>query len=683
MSETGKGKVNVQDLMERDLARKRKKAGEQREMTFQNFLEVVMADPLIAQNSPARILEMVEAAGTEDIKEHERWLGVDKRYSLFSSKLFGVEKAIAEIMNYLRAGANRLSTGKQILLLVGPTASGKSTFAGILKRALENYALRPVYAIKGCPMHEDPLHLLPRNMREDFTKETGITIEGDLCPHCRLHLEEESKKDGKGGIVNCWEMPVELFRFSIQGTRGIGSFEPSDEKSSDVSELVGRENIAISSTKGADHPLAWSLSGELEKANRGICEARELIKAEEKLLWIFISVAEEKELKVQGSGFPHISVDTVVIGHTNLTEYRKFAARQENEALHDRIYVVPFPYPLRIKEEVAIYKKLITTESNFVNLKKCHIAPGALEIAAIFAVLTRLVKSKMDVDTLTKLKLYNGDKALTEIRDKEKRPIDLRELLEEGQRDDDIAKREGMFGVSSRDVLAALNMALVEEVRSGKSCLTPLKTIRALRDVFHHRMGYTPEEVQRFMELLSSSEGGSVMTEYKDLVKKTVSRAFLKAYSDLARELFRQYIAEIAFHRSITRKYTSGQTFELRRDEVTGKPKPPDIKLMRAIEAQMNISDAEADTFRGEVLEFKAGSPGFSFDSYDTLARACENKLLHDARATLLLVLDPNKPKEKESEKRIGDLFTAMEEKGHCSVCAKEFVEKAHEFLSE
>jgi len=484
------------------------------------------------------------------------------------------------------------------------------------------------------------------------------------------------------GTVRWWEVPVERFSFSIQGTRGIGSFEPSDEKSSDVSELVGRENIAISSTKGPDHPLAYSLSGELEKANRGICEGRELIKADEKLLWVFISVAEEQEIKVQGSTFPHISIDTVVIGHTNLTEYRKFSANKENEALHDRIYVVPFPYALRVKDEVAIYQKLIKTESNFGNLSKCHIAPNTLEIAATFAIMTRLIKSQTGIPLLTKLKIYNGDKALTEIEDKEKKPIDVRHLLDEGQESSDISEREGMFGISPRDVLAALNTALVEE-SDEDGCLTPLRAIRSLRKVFDHRMGYSAEDIQRFKAMLSAGDDDNVISEYKDLVVKSVTKAFIRGYRDLAKELFDKYINEAKFYRETKRKFVRGQTFEMERDETTGKLKEPDVKFLRSVEMYIPIDESSSDTFRGEILEQMAHDKDFGYDTYPPLAKAVEKKLINDSSATLTLVLATDRPKGEEEKKRISDLFNELKERGCCEKCAKEYVEKAREFLSE
>ncbi|MBI1957138.1 MAG: hypothetical protein HYS44_01635 [Candidatus Niyogibacteria bacterium] len=668
-------RFDVDRAITEDARRKQEKAAGKQEMVFAEYLKLVQQDPQIAQNTHARVLEQVLSYGVETISEAERWLGIEKRYPLIASKLFGIEKPTEEIMNYLEAGAEGLPIGKQILLIVGPTASGKSTFVNILKHALEQYHARPVFMIKGCSLFDEPLHLLPRHLRDEFFEKTNIRIRGDLCPHCRYRLMEEYKGE--------WaRVPVETFTFSIQGTRGIGSFEPSDEKSSDVSELVGRENIAISSRKGTDHPLAYSLSGELEKANRGIFEGRELIKADEKLLWVLISAAEEGEIKVQGSTLPHISVDVLMIGHTNLTEYRKFAARQENEALHDRMYVVAFPYLLRVKDEVALYRKLIQSENDFSKLRKCHVAPGTLEMAAIFAVLSRLTDSQMGVDALTKLKLYNGDKALTEIQNKEKMPVDLRALIEEGQASPDVSKREGMFGISPRDVLAALNTSLVAQ-KGKNGCLTPLRAVRAIREIFEHRMGYTPEEIERFKTLLVAGEGGSVMIEYRNFAVRTVSRAFLHAYDDLKRDLFHSYIREIEFYRETKRKFVRGQTRDIRRDELTGKPKEPNMKLMRGVEEQIPIVESEAEAFRGEILEFKASNPNFSYDTYQPLAEAIDKKLLHDSRAFLMHVLDPNRPRGEEEKKRVQDLFGALKMREHCEVCARELVEKASEFLRE
>jgi len=339
---------------------------------------------------------------------------------------------------------------------------------------------------------------------------------------------------------------------------------------------------------------------------------------------------------------------------------------------------------LRVKDEVRIYKKLVQEESNYTELCDCHIAPGAFELAAIFAIQSRLKPSNMGISLLDKMRAYNGEKVLVELKDQDQNPLDLRALIEEGQADDDIAKREGMFGVSSRDVLAALNTALVRA--SDRGCLTPLTVIRALRDVFDHRMGYSPEEVSKFRELLSAGEGGSVMAEYKDFVLKSVSRAFLRAYDDLARDLFRQYLEGAAFVRRQRRKFVRGEMTDVERDDLTGKPKDTETvrKFLRSIEQHIGgVDESAADVFQGEILELMGSDPNFGYDSYPPLREAVERKLLSDAQATLKLVLDPNRPKDEEARKRTGDLFEELEQTGHCQICAAETVRNAAEFLSE
>ena len=80
----------------------------------------------------------------------------------------------------------------EFLLLMGPVSGGKSTIVTLLKRGLENYSKTDegaVYAIKGCPMHEDPLHLIPQHLRKDFFEEYGIRIEGSLSPLNTMRLE--------------------------------------------------------------------------------------------------------------------------------------------------------------------------------------------------------------------------------------------------------------------------------------------------------------------------------------------------------------------------------------------------------------------------------------------------------------------------------------------------------------
>lgn len=689
-------RFDLNGIFESDRERKRSKSQHHRRITLREYLELVVQDPAIAQNSHARLVEIIEDAGVSEIPEEERGLfiaegdEVTKRYNLFAQELFGIEAPTSQFVSIIKAGAKGLSTGKQIILFVGPTGSGKSSFVRILMRALEKYDKRPVFMIQGCPRFEEPLHLLPRYMREQVALKPeecpeypncknkhlhlGIKIEGDLDPPCRARLMNEFTKEN--GSVEWWNFPVETFNFSITSRRGIGSFEPTEEKNQDIGVLVGRENLQITTTEGYNHPNAFDLSGDLQVANRGIFEGRELIKSPEEFMWIFISVAEEKEIKVHGSNFPHMSIDTVVVGHTNLTEYKKFASNKANEALHDRIYVIPFPYPLRVKDEIKVYRKLIEQESAFRKVSSCHIAPGSLEIAATFAVLTRLrQESKFNIDPLTKAKIINGELPF-EIVDDDK-PIDVQAIIKEGQEEPDISKRDGMFGMSSRDVLAAIN---IELVKNENGCLTPLTVIRALKNVFDHRMGYSAEEIERFRSILSE-EDESIMGEYKRFVVESVKKAFLRSYRDLAEKLFNKYIENAELFRDRHRRFIRGGTSQPK--DKLGAPKEADIKFLESIERFMDIDSEEAPVFRGEILELRSKIKDFSYHTYPPLARAIDERLLADNKASLSLVLSADKPKGEEEKKRAQDLFDGLSEAGFCDVCAREVIEEAAKFLSE
>jgi len=674
--------LDLDKLIKEDSEKKRIKHAQKKEgLTVRDYIGFLKKDFLIAQNAHSRAIEVICGPNGEYVEEipgDDRWLGAKHRYSRIADALFGADRQIAQSMEYMEAGKNRTSTGKKVLLLVGPPGSGKSTFANYVQGCFEKYAARPVYMLSGCPKFEDPLHVIPRYAREEVEKELGVRIDGDLCPVCRHALKEEFTDKDK--VVRWWDMPIEEMSFSISGVRGLTTFRPSDEKTSDLTALSGRENISITSQHGYEHPQAYEISGKIPKAERGCCQGEELTSGEDDILGVFFSVAEERKLEIPNSSFPHLSVDTMVIAHTNVTPFKKFASNMDHEGLHRRFFVVPWPFALRIKDELATYKKLIEKESAITELNKCHIAPGALELAATFAVMTRYVASEK-VGLLTKAKIYNGERALTELEDADTRPRDIKELLDEGQAEQDIAKREGMFGVSPSDVLLALDTEIVRQ-SAGKKCLTPLSVIRTLRDTFKggHRMGYTPEQIEHFMTLISADEDESVMNEYKDYVVTHVSKAFLDAYDDLAHELFKRYISEVSYYRDTQRKFIQDGVSVSRKDPVTGKPKEPDVKFMRSVEKHLNLDEEQAEVFRGEILEFKE----MSYDSYRPLAKAVEKKLLEDSRSNLTLVLSTDKPLGAEDKQRVNDLFGTMKkDHGFCEVCAAETVEKARDFLSE
>jgi predicted Ser/Thr protein kinase len=239
------------------------------EGTFAQYFEIATKQPSIAQLSHERIYNMITAAGTEASRSGE------PRYKFFNQDIFGLDKPLQQIVDYFHSAAQRLEVRKRILLLMGPVGGGKSTIVYLLKRGLEQYTRAQegaVYAIRDCPMHEEPLHLIPLELRGDVEREFGIYIEGDLCPHCRWMLEEKY-----GGKIE--DVPVKRIAFSEKNRVGIGTFTPSDPKSQDVAELVGGIDLSTIGEVGVESdPRAYRFDGELNIANRGMMEFIEMLK---------------------------------------------------------------------------------------------------------------------------------------------------------------------------------------------------------------------------------------------------------------------------------------------------------------------------------------------------------------------------------------------------------------------
>lgn len=628
------------------------------EGTCLEYMMLVKDNPAIAQLAPARIYKLIMDKGTRPVEgvvklpDYEDMVS----YNFFNEELYGLEEPLHDIMNFFKAGARRTETGKRILILVGPVSSGKSTIATLLKRGLEEDTT-PIYAIKGCPMHEEPLHLIPRNQRPKWEEILGVKIEGDLCPMCRFNLlSSDDYRDKDGNIL--WERyPVVRIKLDEKARCGIGTFQPSDPKNQDIAELIGRIDLSKITQYGETDPRAYSLDGELEIANRGLMEYVEILKCDIKFHYILITVAQEQLLKAPG--FPQIYVDLVILSHTNQTEFNKFKSVKENEALHDRMYPIFVPYNLRVAEEEKIYRKLIE-RSEFRNV---HLAPYSLAVAAQFAVLTRLSESQLCPNLIEKMKYYNGDP----VAEKEKDQVDVVQLRLEGKN-----KGEGMSGISPRFVVNALNVAL-----GGKEalrCVNPLDVIRALRANFEHHIGFTDEERGRFLNLLVG-EKDSVLSEYREIAKKEVNRAFLFAYEDQAQALFENYM----------KNATAFCLKKKIRDPVTREEQEPDEKLMRSIEEMIGVSENAKREFRQGIFVFKSEAIDqgreFSFNTYTPLQTAIERKLIGDLKNVVSLTIADRSRRDPKTVKRRQDALEGLQQKGYCPVCAENLLQFVGDIL--
>ena len=603
------------------------------EGTFAQYFEIATKKPEVSRLAHDRIYRMIMDAGLETTRTGE------PRYDFFTQEIFGIEKPLQQIVEYFHSAAQRLEVRKRILLLMGPVGGGKSTIVYLIKRGLEAYSridAGALYSIKDCPMHEEPLHLIPNDLRPDVEKEFGLYIEGDLCPHCRFMVDTQYT-----GRIE--DVPVKRLAFSEKYRVGVGTFTPSDPKSQDISELVGGIDLSTIGEVGVESdPRAYRFDGELNIANRGIMEFVEMLKTDEKFLYVLLTLSQEQNIKT--GRFSMIYADEVVVSHTNEHEYQAFVGNKKSEALQDRIILVKVPYNLRASDEVKIYEKLLKQS----NLQNVHIAPYTLRIASIFAILTRLEPSKKaGMSLMKKLKLYDGE----DIEDFKQK--DIKELQEE-------AVREGMDGISPRYVINRLSSALVKQ---NASCINPIDALRALRDGLDQHTSITREERERYLNFINEAR-----REYDEMAKKEVQRAFVYSYEESARTLLNNYLDNVEAYCNKTKL----------RDPITDEEMEPDEQLMRSIEEQIGITENAKKSFREEILirisSLARRGQTFEYTSHERLKEAIEKKLFADLRDVVKITTSIRTP-DKEQLRKINDVVDRlMTEHGYCHVCANEIL---------
>jgi len=601
--------------------------------TFAQYFDLVLANPQVCQLSHARLYNMLLQAGIETGPHGE------KSYNFFVRDLFGLDRTLQQLVEYFSSAARRLEVRKRILLLMGPVGGGKSTIVTLLKRGLENYSRADegaVYAIKGCPMHEEPLHLIPESMRGDIFKEYGIYIEGDLCPVCRQTLQDTYNNRTEDVIV-------ERMTFMEKARQGIGTFTPSDPKSQDISELTGSIDLSTIGDYGVESdPRAYRFDGELNIANRGLMEFIEMLKCDEKFLYGLLTLSQEQSIKT--GRFSMIYADEVIVSHTNENEYNSFVANKKSEALQDRIIVIKVPYNLRVSDEVKIYEKLLAESA----LKDVHIAPGTLDVASIFAVLSRLEPSKKaGMSLMKKLKLYDDEEVEGFTQN------DVRELQEE-------ALREGMDGISPRYIINRLSNALIKD---NVCCLNPIDALRALRDGFEQHTSIARDERERLLNLIAEAR-----KEYDEMAKREVQRAFVYSFEESARTLLDNYLDNVEAFCNKSKM----------RDPITEDEVEPDEKLMRSIEEQIGVTETAKKAFREEILirisTLARRGQRFEYNSHDRLREAIEKKLFSDLK-DIVKITTSSKTPDAEQLRRINDVIERLvSQQGYCVVCANELL---------
>jgi serine protein kinase len=604
--------------------------------TMLEYLEIVRNNPDVAKLSHKRLYNMLTSAGIEEINLDENpklkrlYKGEKfKSFNFFSNEFYGMDKTINQIVRFFHSASLKGEESRQVLYLVGPVGSGKSSLVERLKQGLET--LEPFYAIEGCPMYEEPLHLIPRHLRKEFSKMLGIEIEGDLCPVCRYRIKEE--------FQGRWEeMPIRTYEFSIRARRGVGVVPPVDPNNQDTSVLIGSEDISKLDLYSEGDPRVLDLTGALNVGNRGMVEFIEVFKNETEYLHAMITATQEKSIPAPGR-HGMIYVDTTIVAHSNEAEWKKFRSDHTNEAILDRIVTVKVPYNLRLSEEVKIYQKIIR-QSQFT----ADIAPHTIEIASMFAILSRLEPTNK-CDLMTKLKLYNGEEVVEKGKTKK---IDVLELKEE-------AKDEGMTGISTRFIMKALDNALSDNIHDN--CIHPISVRESL--VHMIKESDFPDDVRKhYLEFLQDT----LHKEYLEVLEKEITRAFVYSYQEQAESLFQNYLDHAESY--VTKKKL--------KDRNTGEELEPDEAFMKSIEEQIAIIGTASDGFRQEVIAYlwSVGRKGenITYESYEPLKEAIEKKLMASVR-DVSRIITKARTRDDEQADKYGRMVEQLIKNGYPASC--------------
>jgi len=583
--------------------------------TFLQYLELVKQRPTLADLSHRRMYDMMAAPGVTELDleadpRAKRVFGDEtvKIYNFFADEFFGMERTLEKIVRYFHSAAMGGEEARQVLYLMGPVGSGKSSLVERLKRGLEDLDL--IHVIEGCPIYEQPLHLIPRHLRKAFEDMLGTKVEGDLCPVCRWRLINEH--DGKYENV-----PIKTVSFSKRARRGIGVVPPVDPNNQDTSVLIGSEDISKLDRFSEGDPRVLELNGAFNVGNRGMVEFIEVFKNETEYLHTMITATQEKFVPAPGR-HGTIYVDTCIVAHSNEAEWQKFKADHTNEAILDRIVVVKVPYNLRLSEEVKIYRKFLD-RSKF----NAKIAPHTLEIASMFAILSRLDASPK-CDLMTKLKIYNGEEVLEKGRPKK---LTVHELRED-------AKREGLFGISTRFIMKALDTALT---RNGGT-IHPINVREALIGMV--KEADTADDTKKqYLEFLQDT----LHKVYLEMLEKDITKAFVYSFQGQAETLFHNYLDHAEAYVTKTKV----------KDPATRDEMQPDESFLKSIEEQIAIIGPAADGFRQEVIAYlwAATRRGEKIDyaSYEPLKEAIEKKLMNSVRDISRII---TKARTRDDEQR-------------------------------
>ncbi len=652
--------------------------------SFDWYLEELQANPKIARSAHQRVADMFDFYGTEYDEDDgvvEYKLASEDPLEDGENTFYGrvVHEAIHEFVNKVKSGARGLGPERRILLMLGPVGSGKSDFDSQVREYFEDYTSRdegrmytfrwtnlcdvipdqdPADDVVRSPMNQDPIVLLPEKQRKSVIKEMNQTLEAPYTIRNEQALDPASEfymdkllahyDDDLQAVL---ENHVEIIRLLADENKrqAIETFEPKDKKNQDETELTGDVNYSKIAIYGESDPRAFDYSGAFCNANRGIFSGEELLKLQREFLYDFLHATQEQTIKPKNN--PRIDIDQVIVGRTNMPEYRDKKGDEKMEAFNDRTKRIDFPYVLSYDNEAEIYRKMLRN----ADLPDIRVEPHSLEMAGLFGVLTRIEEpDTSSIDLVQKAKAYNGEIDETE-------DIDIKKLREEADTKAEIG--EGMTGVSPRFIGDEIAEAIMDSMHRSRMFLSPLTTFNHLENNLENHGSISEEMFETYYRYLES-----VREEYKERAIEDVRHALAYDVDEIQRQ-GEKYMDHVM-------AYIDDDTVE---DEITGREQEPDETFLRSVEEKLDLPEDRKDDFRQEVANWvsRRAREGETFDPQDNdrLRRALERKLWEDKKHNINFSALVSSGEMDDDERN--EWIDALMEQGYSEEGAKEVLEFA------
>ena len=612
----------------------RYEAAQEEEMSIQEYLDVCKSDKTAYASVAERMLIAIGEPELVDTRLDPRLSRIfaNKMIKLYPAfrEFYGMEEVIEHIVSYFRHAAQGLEEKKQILYLLGPVGGGKSSLAERLKYLMEKV---PFYSIKDSPVHESPLGLF--NVDEDgpiLEEDYGIPkryLGTIMSPWAVKRLHEFGGDISRFRVIK--QRPSVLSQIAVSKT------EPGDENNQDISSLVGKIDIRKLESYSQNDPDAYSYSGGLCMANRGILEFVEMFKAPIKVLHPLLTATQEQNYKGT-EGFGAIPFDGLVLAHSNEAEWLAFKNNRNNEAFLDRIYIVKVPYCLRVSDEIHIYEKLLFNSS----LAHAPCAPDTLRMMAQFASLSRL-KEPENSSIYSKMRVYDGEN----LKDTDPKAKSYQEYRDFAGVD------EGMTGLSTRFAFKILSKVFNFDHREVAA--NPVHLMYVLEQQIAQEQ-YPPEIQERYLRYLKEF----LSPRYAEFIGKEIQTAYLESYSEYGQNIFDRYVTYADF-------WIQDQEF---RDPNTGEMLDRGAlnDELEKIEKPAGISNPK--DFRNEVVNFvlraraKHDGKNPAWTSYEKLRAVIEKKMFSNTEE-LLPVISFNTKASADEQKKHKDFVERMTSKGY------------------